>query len=361
MTAIKDNNGTWFVPFRYTDWKGNRKQKLKRGFQTRKDALAWERDFLQQKTSDLDMTFETFLDLYMGNMKGRLRESTYRGKKYVIDSKILPYFKDKKMSEIKPSDIINWQNEIMQTRDENGNPYATGYLKSVHSQLSAIFNHAIRFYELKSNPATKAGSMGREQSKEMKFWTKDEYIKFSSAIMKNPIAFHAYEMLYWCGIRLGELLALTRNDFDFETRILTINKSYQRINKKDVITEPKTPRSNRTIKMPKFLCDEMKEYFDSLYGVEPTDRVFPITKNFLHREMVRGCKLVNMEKIRIHDLRHSHVSLLIEMGFTAVAIADRMGHESIRVTFRYAHLFPSKQNEMADRLDKERSSHDRER
>lgn len=74
-------------------------------------------------------------------------------------------------------------------------------------------------------------------------------------------------------------------------------------------------------------------------------------KSFLHHEMERGCKLSGVKKIRIHDLRHSHISHLIDLGFSAVAIADRVGHESIDITYRYSHLFPSKQVAMADRLD----------
>jgi integrase len=92
-----------------------------------------------------------------------------------------------------------------------------------------------------------------------------------------------------------------------------------------------------------------------LYGTEPTDRLFPVTKYYLHHEMERGCKETGVKKIRIHDLRHSHISLLIDMGFSAIAIADRVGHESIEITYNYAHLFPSRQTEMAERLDFERT------
>jgi integrase len=135
---------------------------------------------------------------------------------------------------------------------------------------------------------------------------------------------------------------------------VNINKSYQRLDGEDVITEPKTTKSNRTIKMPDFLCEEIQEYIISLYGHKPADRIFPVTKSYLHHEMNRGCKTQGVKRIRVHDIRHSHVSLLIEMGFSAVAIADRVGHESIDITYRYAHLFPSKQTEMADRLGIER-------
>ena len=152
-------------------------------------------------------------------------------------------------------------------------------------------------------------------------------------------------MLYWCGIREGELLALTPADFNFDKETVTINKSYQRLKGQDVITSPKTKKSNRTIKMPKFLCEEMKEYLGMLYGLKKKDRIFTVTKSYLHHEMDRGAKAAGVKRIRIHDLRHSHISLLIDMGFSAVAIADRVGHESIDITYQYAHLFPSKQIE----------------
>lgn len=90
--------------------------------------------------------------------------------------------------------------------------------------------------------------------------------------------------------------------------------------------------------MPNFLCDEMKDYLGMLYGIKKKERIFTITKSYLHHEMDRGAKSAGVKRIRIHDLRHSHISLLIDMGFSAVAIADRVGHESIEITYRYAHL-----------------------
>lgn len=243
---------------------------------------------------------------------------------------------------------------MMAFRDNDDKPYSETYLKTIHNQLNALLNHAVKYYDLKSNPAHKAGHMGSSKGQEMLFWTKEEYLKFADSMMDKTLSYYAFEMLYWCGIRLGELLALTAQDFDFQKSTVTINKSYQRLRRKDIITSPKTPKSNRTIKMPDFLCEEMQEYIGLLYGVKPTDRLFTVTKSYLHHEMTRGAKEQGIKRIRIHDLRHSHVSLLIEMGFSAVAIADRMGHESIEITYRYAHLFPSKQTEIADKLDRER-------
>ncbi|MET0015952.1 tyrosine-type recombinase/integrase [Oscillibacter sp.] len=356
MPAYKDEKkGNWYAAFYYQNWQGAKVKKLKRGFSTKREALEWERRFLLQQSADLDMTFADFVQIYVSDMTARIREHTWQTKNSIIEGKILPYFKDKKMSEIAPKDVIAWQNEMMSFRYEDGKPFSQTYLKSMHNQLSAIFNHAVRFYELKSNPAAKVGNMGKKEStKEMLFWTKDEYLKFTDAMMDKPISFYAFEMLYWCGIRLGELLALTAGDFNSLKSTVSINKSYQRLNGKDVITEPKTPKSNRIIAMPDFLCEEMQEYIKSLYGCSSGDRIFPITKAYLHHEMDRGARATGVKRIRIHDIRHSHVSLLIEMGFSAVAIADRVGHESIDITYRYAHLFPTKQAEMANKLALER-------
>ena len=351
MAVYKDEqNGKWRSVYRYTDWTGEKKQTQKRGFLTRREALAWEREQMIKNSANLDMTFTSFIERYTEDTKPRVKANTWHTKEHIIRTKLLPYFGKLKMSSITPQQIIKWQNEMTGLRDEKGQPYSPVYLKTVHNQLSAIFNHAVRYYELKSNPAAKAGNMGKEKTKEMLFWTKPEYQCFSDAMMDKPVSFYAFEILYWCGLRLGEMLALTAADFDFVKNTVRINKSYQRIGCEDVVTDPKTAKSIRTVQMPDFLADEMKDYIKSLYGIGNDERIFPISKNYLHHEMDRGCKATGVKRIRIHDLRHSHISLLIEMGFSAVAIGDRVGHESVDITYHYAHLFPSTQSNMADQL-----------
>ena len=350
----EEKTNTWRAVYRYTDWNGERKQTQKRGFKTKREAQAWEREQLNKTSADLDMTFKSFVDLYTADMKTRLKENTWATKDHIIRTKLLPYFGRLKMCNITAQQIITWQNEMLNHKDENGKPYSPVYLKTVHNQLSAIFNHAVRYYNLRENPCKKAGSMGKKKNREMMFWTKEQYLKFAEAMMDKPLSYYAFEMLYWCGIREGELLALTPADFDFHNQTVTINKSYQRLKGRDVITSPKTKKSNRVVKMPQFLSEEMEDCMKLYYSLKPTDRLFPVTKHYLSHEMDRGCKAAGVKRIRIHDLRHSHVSLLIDMGFTALAIGDRVGHESEKITYRYAHLFPSKQTEMADKLNIER-------
>ena len=346
----EEKTNTWRVIYRYTDWKGERRQSQKRGFATKREAQAWEREQLNKTKADLDMTFASFVDTYTEDMKSRIKENTWHTKEHIMRTKILPYFKNRKMCEIEPKDIIAWQNEMINSVKSDNKKYSPVYLKTLHNQLSAIFNHAVRFYGLSSNPAAKVGNMGKEKNKEMQFWTQEEYKKFAEAVMDKPVSYYAFEMLYWCGIREGELLALTPSDFDFEICTVAITKSYQRFDRRDVITDPKTPKSNRVVKMPDFLGEEIQDYIKQLYHIKPNERMFEITKSYLHHEMTRGAKAAGVKRIRIHDIRHSHISLLIEMGFSAVAIADRVGHESIDITYRYAHLFPTTQTEMADKL-----------
>lgn len=264
MPAYKNkDNGTWYVMTQYTNWKGERKPKCKRGFDTKREAQEWEHTFRQQNSGDLDMPFSAFVEIYCREQKPRLKESTWQTKENIIQQKILPYFENYKINEITTKDVRAWQNEMLAYRNEENKPYSSSYLKTLHNQLSAIFNYAVRFYDLRSNPAAKAGNMGSEERK---------------------------EMLYWTGIREGELLALTPADFDFEKGTVKISKTYQRIKSEDMITSPKTKKSNRTVQMPDFLCTEMQEFFNMQYGLKRKDRIFNITKSYLHHEMDRGSK-----------------------------------------------------------------------
>ncbi len=308
MAAYKDEQrGTWYVSFHYYDWTGKNCRKVKRGFKTKREATEWERHFRMKEAADLDMTFEEFVQAYTRDMMPKLKHNTWLTKEHILRTKLLPYFKDKKMRDIRPKDIIQWQNEQISYRDEKGKPYAPTYLKTLQSELSALFNHAVRFYELKSNPVVKAGPLGKGKAEEMLFWTKEEYLKFIEAVKDKPYSYHAFQILYWCGLRVGELLALTPQDIDFDNKVIRITKSYQRLEGKDVITDPKTPKSKRNVSMPDFLCEELKDYIGRLYGILPTDRIFHLTKSFLHHEMTRGAEKAGVKRIRIHDLRHPYV------------------------------------------------------
>lgn len=349
MKAEKDKKtGKWLIQYRYTDWQGKRRKSTKRGFATKREAEEWLQNFLITQKADFDMKFEDFWKIYCADMETRLREHTMRTKKYIVELKILPYFGNKRVNDITAADIRQWQNELIKMG------YSPTYLKTINNQLSAIFNYAVRYYDLKSNPCAKAGSMGKSKAEEMDFWTGEEFRKFIDSVMNKRLSYMAFMILYWTGMRLGELLALNPKDVDLEKRTISITKSYQRLGKKDVITPPKTSKSKRVITIPEFLAADIKDYMDSLYDLQEDDRLFPITKYYLEHEMQRGIKESGVKRIRVHDLRHSHASMLIELGFSPLEIANRLGHEKVETTLNtYAHLYPNKQTKLAERLDSE--------
>ncbi len=347
MKATKvAKTGKWRIQYYYTDWQGNKKNSTKRGFDTKREAEEWARSFLSQNQADFTMNFGDFVQVYYNDVEARLKEHTMRSKKGMIELKILPYFKNMRVGDIKANHIRKWQNELI------GKGYADTYLKTINNQLSAILNHAVRFYDLKSNPCRRAGSMGKANADEMQFWTKDEFDLFIDKVMEKHQSYIAFMTLYWTGMRIGELMALTTTDVDVVNNTISVTKSYQRFDKRDVITEPKTPKSRRVISIPAFLSADYKDYLPRLYELSEGDRIFRFTKHFLHHEMKRGVKLSGVKKIRLHDLRHSHCSHLIELGFPPVAIAERLGHEKVETTLNtYSHLYPNKQNEIATKLD----------
>ena len=343
MAAFKDKErGTWFCKFYYTEYTGERKQKKKRGFATKKEALEWEREFLTKEKHGSTMFFKDFVAVYLADFAVRYKESVLETKKHIFRTKLLPYFGKRRMCDITASDIRKWQNTML------GKNFAPTYLRLINSQLSAIFNFAVKYYGLRDNPCKRAGSMGKSKAEEMLFWTKDEFMTFINGSKYNPVYYMIFQTLYWTGMREGEFLALTPADIDFDSRNISITKSYQRLKGKDIISTPKTAKSKRTVSIPEFLSDELKDY---IKGMKPDQRIFPYSKDDLRNYLRRVCHITGVKIIRIHDIRHSHASLLIELGLSPKIIADRLGHEKIETTLNiYSHLYPSKQEEVADKL-----------
>ena len=349
MPAYKDEKtGKWFAKFYYTNWQGIKKQKWKRGFATKKEALGFERDFLEKQSANPDMTFQNLYEIYMEDMTARLKQSTLLTKKAVLQTHILPFFGSKPINEIKASDVRRWQAKLM----SSPNNYSQTYLKKINTELNSIINYAKRFYDLNTNPCGKAGTIGKAKAEEMDYWTYDEYIAFRDGVKDKSLSYICFEVLYWTGMREGELLALSPADIDLDNKTISINRTYQRIEGKDVFTSPKTRKSKRKIPIPDFLCQELSDYIQSRYMLDADERLFPVTKSYLSHEMIRGCKNTGVKKIRIHDIRHSHASLLINQGCDALMLADRLGHEKVSTTLNtYSHLFPHKQQELVHSLE----------
>lgn len=348
MSVYKDkNNGTWYAEFRYYDWNGEHKRHKKRGFATQREAKEYERDFLNKSHTDKHLTFKNLSELYLEDCKARVKSTTYSGKKTLFDKHLVPYFGKMHIEQIKPQTVRRWQTEMI------NKDFKETYLKTLHNQLSAVFNYAVKYCGLPSNPARECGAMGSKNADTMQFWTVEEFNTFDAAVSDKLPSHVLFNLLFWTGMRSGEALALTLKDIDLANRKIHIDKSYTRLNKQDIITKPKTKKSIRTIEIPPFLADLLKSYSSSVYGLKKSDRMFPYTKYFLNHEMKRGCKLSGVKKIRIHDLRHSHASLLIHMDVPVLLISERLGHKNIETTLQtYAHLYPSRLNDTMLELQK---------
>lgn len=350
--TLKDGKTTkWYANFYYTDWTGRKKHICKRGFKTQREAKEYERSFLDQQNNTSDILFSSLVENYLEDMAHRLKPTTMENKRFIITGKLLPYFGRQKVCDIDTIKVRKWQNELLSYRDETGKPFSQTYLKTVNNQLSAIMNYAVAHYSLGVNPCKAAGSMGKGKADEMNIWTQEEYEKFSSVIQKSSVKL-AFDVLFYTGMRSGELLALTPADI-LPSKRIDINKNYAKIKGQEMFLTPKTAKGKRSISIPDFLYDDIESYISNLYGIEDNDRIFYFTKSALEKEIKRVAEKAELAPIRVHDLRHSHASMLIEMGFDALEIAERLGHESVKTTLdTYSHLYPDKDKQLASKLNK---------
>lgn len=289
MAVSKEKNGTWTVQVYIKDWTGQSIHKKKRGFATKREALEWERRIKAQKAS-FNMTLDEFVDVYFEDKKTELKQRTIETKKHMLRTHVIPYFGEKQMRDISASDIIQWQNVV----SEKG--YKPTYLRAIQNQVTALFTHATRIYNLENNPCSKVKKMGKMDGEKVNFWTYEEYESFIKNIEFGSRYYVLFETLFWTGMREGELLALQKSDINLVTNQISIDKTYYRRNRTDYITTPKTEQSIRTIDIPEFLTKELEEYMSKIYGLEDKDRIFPIVA-----EAVQQIRQSKQEKL-FHEL-----------------------------------------------------------
>lgn len=346
MPTYKDEKtNTWYCKFYYTNWQGQKKQKLKRGFKLQRDAKEFERKFLEQFAKNPDISFESLYKKYKEYITPQIRESTASSRFNMLNKHVLPFFGKRIISDIAPADIAAWQTEMLQKGLSNT------YLNQINVYLKAIFSYGVDYVGLSQNPCTK--TIGSHKTKKINFWMPEEYKLFSAAISNNIEYYTMFEILYYTGMREGELLALTLNDIDFKNNKINISKTYYRIKGKDLINPPKTEKSERIVDIPEFLTQEIKEYVTHLYKPLPETRLFNKRPQYLRSILKNRAMLAGVKVIRVHDLRHSHASMLINLGANPVLVAERLGHESAAVTLKiYSHLFPHTQLEIISKIKK---------
>ncbi len=355
----KDNNLR--VCYRYVDPEtGEVKNSCKR-FKSHSAAVKWKNNELPKLIEQLEnrqkayelLTMAELIEEYLDDFENdpENKESTFVSKSYLIKKHIEPYWGKFVVHQITSDDVRKWQLGVKKKKTKTGNHYSSTYLRSIDNQLSAIFNFAVDYKGLPKNPIVKR--MGGKKPKERTFWELEEYFKFIENLEEEPEYYYAFQTLFWSGIRIGELLALTPMDLNRRTNTLNINKNFQVVKGNRLITSPKTETSIRVIAIPEDLVNELSDYLDSLGDISPTDRIFSLSKSALHRAMKRGCEKAGMEKITLHGLRHSHITMLANLdgGYSTVDIAYRAGHSKTSMTNHYTHRYGGTDAKIAQALN----------
>lgn len=296
------------------------------------------------------MSFASLVELYQEDAEHRVRGTTRGTQDSIIEKWLLPFFGSLQVDKIDAVTIRKWQNELMsKTNPRTGKKYAATYLRTINSRLSSIFNYAVMYYGLRQNPCRPAGFMGKKKAGRMKFWTTAEF-EAALAQVEKPAFRVAFLLLYWLGLRVGECLALTPADI-LPSHICRVDKTHHRKNGEDEAGPPKSDNSVRDVSMPAFLYDEVENYIGALYEIQPSDRIFYFTHGTLNRELNRAAEAAGVQRIRIHDLRHSHAAMLVDLGYSIVAVAERLGDTVEVAMSTYSHLYPDKMDTLAVDLE----------
>ena len=344
MPINKDKKrNTWLFRIYIEDKFGNKKQISRSGFKTKGEAKEEETKFLNESQREYsDITFQELYDIYIISKKQNLKPQSIRSTISRYQNYILPYFKDYKISKIDHKLYLGWKEEILKKN------FSYKYNSSLHGAMVSILNYAINFYDLEKNIASKVGNFSKkEYLPKVDFWTYDEFIQYISVIDDNLYS-TLYKTLYYTGMRLGECLALNWNDI--RNNYIDVNKtiSKEQTNGRYNITTPKTKKSNRKILLDietTKILNELKNFYRLQIGFAETWFVFggykPLSPTTVGRKKDDYCLKANVKKIRIHDLRHSHATLLLSQGVPITVISKRLGHADMTMTLNtYSHLIP---------------------
>lgn len=345
MPAYKDaDRGTWYIKFRYTDWQGHRKETTKRGFPTKREAKEFEEEYKRKAQSNPTMTFASLYEIYAEDMQQRNKETSFRSVNNTIVKHALPALGQIPISEITPNVIRKWQNDLIKYKNM-GKPLSPTSVMNINRRLSTIFNFGVRFYGLKKNPMHVTGTQGKNE-KRIDFWSKEEFDIFIDAV-DHALYKSLFSLLFYTGMRIGEALALTTDDVDFDTGKYTISKTLASNGK---ITPPKTESSNRTVTVPASINKQIKYTFDNIdVG---SGRIFPTNYNNARYHFRKAILLSGIRPLSIHCLRHAHASILIAQGVPITAISKRLGHTSPKVTLSiYSHATQDSDDNIAVLLD----------
>lgn len=344
----------WSVRFREIQ-DGKERNKRLSGFRTKREAQAGYIEYCSERekqailsasqkgTSPNEMLFDTLIDSYLDYTKSRVKESSYYDIENKIRNRIRPFFTGKRICDVKPLDILKWQ------QDFSAN-YSYEYCSWCLSSLSSIYKYGERYHDIINIMHKVDRPRNLEPKKEMKFWTREQFAAFIAKV-DDPVREAFFRTLYITGCRRGEANALTWEDINLDEGTIRINKSltHKTRNAPYKITTPKNASSNRTLQIPNSFCRFLADYKKALADRNELGAfVFggnkPLPASTVDHCFRRACSEADVPVIRIHDLRHSCASLLISRGVSIVAVGRYLGHTNIQQTLNtYSHMMPDDQ------------------
>lgn len=355
MPVYKDKKrGTWFFRVYIEDKYGAKKQKCRSGFKTKSEAKEAEIIFLSETNYNcLDMSFQDLYNVYIKSKSQSLKPESLRSINSRFKNYILPFFKDYKITKIDNKAYLEWKDYILQKN------FSYKYNSSLHGAMVSILNYAISFYDLEKNIASKVGNFSkREYLRKVDFWTHEEFLQFIDKV-EDKLYRSLFITLYYTGMRLGECLALNWNDFN--NSYLDINKTLAKSKKNGayIITTPKTTTSIRKIKIDnqtQKILEDLKEYYKTFVGFSEDWFIFgglnALSQTTVGRKKNEYCMKSKVKRIKIHDFRHSHATILLSKGLPITVISKRLGHSDITMTLNtYSHLVPEDEDRAIKIID----------
>ena len=352
-------SGRWGVRFR-VDENFKKINKNLTWFQTKKDAENEKDKQLLVAKNSINIhnaKFNYYYDLYNKHILSRVadnsyKESSYYEFNYIFKNYILPHFENQEIKNITKRDILYWQNSL------TAKNLSYNYKSKIRTYLFSFYRHLYKYYDIPNIVEKVDAFVKPKEKKEINFITKNQFDKYIKYFENDTTYYTLFNLLYYTGCRIGEATALKISDFDIEKENLSITKSIARkvLNKDYLVTTPKNVSSFRTIKLNKQLVAILKAYLSSLeeytkdsflFGVEK-----PLSTSTIGRKHREAIKSENLQPFRIHDFRHSHASLLINLDANVLLVAQRLGHSNIEMTLNtYSHLFPENEQKFIDKLN----------
>ena len=338
MTAYRQESGTWYVKFRYTDWTGKRRQTTKRGFKTKRDALKYEREILASAVHSPEMTVGALCDAFLADRKPRVRASTYANYEALFRRYIRPKLSDVQIKSVTATVMSGWQRWMLARENTRGKALSPATIQLANTACHALFRWAERMGYIGRSPLANLPTIGHSVRRKG-FYELDEYERFLAA-GKGDKQYEAarlcFDVLFYSGMRIAEFYGVGGEDLDFSRNIIHVRKA---CNAAGELCPVKNEQSVRDIPMPRAIMQRIKRYTKRLMEL-PDHQIWPLNYMPLYKILKKWANLADLPEITLHGLRHSHVSYLVSLGVPLPVISRRVGHANPSITLRvYSHFY----------------------